>query len=233
MAVRRLTFRLRRGDRRGNSNTPMKYRLFIIEGDPKTGERYLEALRKSDDFEPELFATTEEANAVAEKRTTNLVLADIRLDEAVRNKAADATDFLAKIRAGKTYFDRRVPVVLFTRDFARLNKRACQRAVKLGATDLLAKDDDITPETAAKVLLRILDRIHEDDHVIRALKLIRAQSDRQTLVVVPVAGGEEEEVSLDAVIRHMELDDDFARNFRAGLDAVAITLLQGGKRTKK
>ena len=233
MAVTRLKFCLRRGDRRGNSNTPMKYRLFIIEGDPKTGERYLEALRKSDDFEPELFATTEEANAVAEKRTTNLVLADIRLDEAVRNKAADATDFLAKIRAGKTYFDRRVPVVLFTRDFARLNKRACQRAVKLGATDLLAKDDDITPETAAKVLLRILDRIHEDDHVIRALKLIRAQSDRQTLVVVPVAGGEEEEVSLDAVIRHMELDDDFARNFRAGLDAVAITLLQGGKRTKK
>ena len=233
MAMIRLESSPSRRGRRGSIKTLMKYRLFIIEGDPKTGERYLEALRKSDDFEPELFATTEEANAAAEKRTINLLLADIRLDEAVRSKVADATDFLAKIRAGKTYFDRRVPVVLFTRDFARLNKKTCQRAIKLGATDLLAKDEDITPETAAKVLLLILDRIHEDDHVIRALKLIRAQSDRQTLVVVPVAGGEEEEVSLDAVIRHMELDDDFARNFRAGLDAVAITLLQGGKRTKK
>ena len=37
--------------RRGSIKTLMKYRLFIIEGDPKTGERYLEALRKSEDFD--------------------------------------------------------------------------------------------------------------------------------------------------------------------------------------
>ena len=233
MAVRRLTFRLRRGDRRGNSNTPMKYRLLIIDSDPETGQHYLEALRKSEDFEPELFPSMEGANAAAERLTPNLLLVDIRLDEAARNKAADATEFLAKIRAGKTYFDRRVPVVLFTPDFGKLDKRMFKRALALGASDLLAKDDDITPETAAKVLMRILDRIHQDDEVIRALRLIQQQSPAQTLVVVPAAGGPEEELTIETVIRHMELNDEFARNFRAGLDAVALTLLQGAERTKK
>jgi hypothetical protein len=210
----------------------MKYRLFIVEDNPESGARYLKALRDSEYFEPELFPGMEEADAAAEARSPHLLLADVRPGQAGA-KAKDATGHLEKIRAGSTNFDPRIPVVLFTVDFRKLDDETVKRAVALNVSKLFTKDKDITPKNAAKVLKRVLDEIHENDDVIRALRLVRAQSDKQTLLVVPAKGGKEEGLTIDEVIRHMEMNDEFAQNFRAGLNAVAITLIQGAKRTKK
>jgi len=199
----------------------LKYRLFIIEDNPDIGARYLEALRNSKHFEPELFPSMEEADAAAEARSPHILLADIRLER------EDATEYLVKIRAGDTNFDRHIPVALFTRDVGILGEATLKRAVDQGANTLLVKGKDITPDTAAKVLSRVLDDFHENDEVIMALERIKAQSDPQTVVVLAAEDSDDGGLTIDEVILHMKLNDDFARKFKAGLHGVTLSLLQG------
>jgi DNA-binding NtrC family response regulator len=206
----------------------MKYRLFIVEDDPHAGVRYLMALRESEHFDAELFSSMEDANAAAAARGPHVLLADIRLDQAAGAKSKDATEYLAEIRAGKTNFDRRVPVVLFTGEFPNLGAETFKRAVALGANALLLKDKDITPEIAASVLKRLLDEAQANDEVVAALKLAREQSDEQTIPFIQVAEGiSGEGVTIDDIIEHMKLNDDFARRFRTGLYSIALAMLQG------
>ncbi|GEM_PF-5324660 len=204
----------------------MKYRLFIIESNPASGVRYLNALRDSEHFEPWLFLSMERADAAAMTHHPHVLLADIRLDN------ADATEYLKKIRAKETNFDQGIPVVLFTSNLEFMELEMYQRAVGLGANALLVKDRDITPVTAAEVLSRVLDLVHENDEVIMALERIKLQSDPQSVVVLAAEKGDDQGLTIDEVILHMKLNDDFAKKFKAGLHGVTISLLQGTEPNK-
>ena len=225
----------------------MKYLVYIVEDNPKTGVEYLNALRKSDSFDAELFTTAEEANAAAAKRAPHILLADIRLDQAAGTEYEDATKYLQKIRTGETSFDLRIPVVLFTGALPELVLEPCKRAVAQRANALLVKDKDIKPETAAEVLKHVLDEIRERDEVtqrlldelrendalLSALEIVKAQSDKETLVMVAADAGGSQVLTFDEVMRHVQKNDEFARNFRAGLYAIALTLVQGTQQPKK
>ena len=221
----------------------MKYLVYIIDDDSTTGAEYLKALGGSEVFDAKYFPTMEEADAAAKECPPHILLADIRLDKVEEDQTKDATKYLEKIRAGRTNFDRRISVVLFTGAFPMLGVETFKRAVAQNANALFVKNEDIKPETAAEVLKQVLDEdearkralaeTHANAEIIRALKIIKARSPASTLIVVPVGGVEEKKLTIDEIIRHMELNDEFAQNFRVGLNAVVVALLEGTERTEQ
>jgi DNA-binding NtrC family response regulator len=205
----------------------VRYLVHIIDDDAKTLASYFEALRGSNDFAVQVFRSMEDADAAAGTRSPHILLADVRLDFTAEGRCKDATEYLAEIRAGNTNFDRRVPVVLFTGQFPTLEAETFKRAVALGAKALLLKDQDIAPETAENVLKQVLDEARTDDEVIAALERAKKLTGAQAFPIQGTSGATGKEITIDDVIKHLELNDEFARRFRAGLMSIVLAMLKG------
>jgi len=215
---------------------------FIVDDRSTVQDAYKAALEGR--FNVMAFASMEAANEKAGGTPPDVLLADIKL-ETIDKEVKYATEFLQKIREGKTKFDRYIPVVLFT-DQA-LDMGRYRQAVVAWATDLRTKGtgipmenpaDVITPETAADVLneaIAKVQRAQADRALITALKKLRSiwgESQTSKLVALPVGDGTVQKISLDDIIKHVEDNDELGQALKAGLGAFYVSLLAGEVRAE-